>query len=544
MKKKLSLLLAVVLALSLTACESQGSAEQTVTTTGLIPLAAANSTATVFTDVPTDADYAEAVAWCYEQGILNGTSETTFAPDATLTRSMLATAIYRAAGEPDVSGVPAFSDTKANTWYSDAVVWANAQGIIQGYGNGLFGTEDPVSVEQLQVILDRYLGKGDTWVGDPARANAATRAQVATALYENLNSAASGGKVLVAYFSATGSTERVAGYIAQATGGDLFELEPVDPYTSADLNYNNDSSRVSQEHDDPSLQDIELVKTTPDNWEDYDVVFVGYPIWWHAASWVMNRFVTDNDFTGKTVIPFCTSASSPLEGSDEKLAAMTDTGDWLPGQRFRSGASESDVTAWVDTLDLPKPSNDAAAIKTLVAYFSRTGENYGVGVIEKGNTAIIADMIAAGTGGDLFEIKTVNAYPTDYDECTEVAQTEKTNNARPELTATVDNFEDYDVIFLGYPIWWSDMPMAVYTFMESYDWNGKTVIPFCTHAGSGLSGTVSSIKTSLPTAEVLDGLSISGTTAQNDRDTAQDSVDTFLSGLDIDFSSGSAPPFI
>lgn len=156
--------------------------------------------------------------------------------------------------------------------------------------------------------------------------------------------------VLVVYFSATGSTEKVANYIADATDADIFELEPVNTYTSDDLNYNNPSSRVSREHDDISLQDIELVKVTPDSWEEYDVIFLGYPIWWHAAAWPVNHFVTDNDFTGKTIIPFCTSASYSLEGSDEKLAAMTTTGNWKPGHRFSSSASEQTVRDWVDSL--------------------------------------------------------------------------------------------------------------------------------------------------------------------------------------------------
>ena len=149
--------------------------------------------------------------------------------------------------------------------------------------------------------------------------------------------------------------------------------------------------------------------------------------------------------------------------------------------------------------------------KILVAYFSRTGENYGVGVIEKGNTHIIADMIAEQTGGDTFEIAAVTPYPDSYDECTAVAQREKNENARPELTAEVDNMADYDVIFLGYPIWWGDMPMAVYTFLESYDFSGKTIVPFCTHAGSGLSGTVGNIKAACPGTTVLDGLAIAET---------------------------------
>ena len=116
--------------------------------------------------------------------------------------------------------------------------------------------------------------------------------------------------VLVVYFSASGNTERVAGYIAEATGGDLFELVPVDPYTSADLRWTDDDSRVVQEYENPELRDIELVSTTVENWAEYDVVFIGYPIWWYDAAWPVNGFVEDNDFTGKTVYTFCTSSSS------------------------------------------------------------------------------------------------------------------------------------------------------------------------------------------------------------------------------------------
>lgn len=166
--------------------------------------------------------------------------------------------------------------------------------------------------------------------------------------------------------------------------------------------------------------------------------------------------------------------------------------------------------------------------RILVAYFSRTGENYSVGTIEKGNTHIVADMIAEQTGGDMFEISTVTSYPDDYDECTEIAKQEQNDNARPELAASVENIEDYDIIFLGFPIWWSDMPMAVYTFLESYDFSGKTIIPFCTHEGSGLASTESSIAEVCPDAEVLDGLSIRGSVAQNSQDEAKTSVVDWL----------------
>ena len=161
-----------------------------------------------------------------------------------------------------------------------------------------------------------------------------------------------GGGTLVVYFSATGNTEEAAGYIAQLTGGDLFELEPADPYTSEDLNYGNADSRVSREHDDESLRDVALVADTVEGWDQYDTVFIGYPIWWGIAAWPVDAFIEANDFTGKTVIPFCTSASSGLGESGELLAEMAGTGDWLEGHRFSSNVSESDVQSWLDGLGL------------------------------------------------------------------------------------------------------------------------------------------------------------------------------------------------
>ncbi|HJG87393.1 flavodoxin [Pseudoflavonifractor capillosus] len=168
---------------------------------------------------------------------------------------------------------------------------------------------------------------------------------------EDSQSGESGG-VLVVYYSATGNTEAVAGYIAEATGGDLFELEPAEPYTDADLNWTDENSRVTLEHEDESLRDVELVADTVDNWDSYDTVFIGYPIWWGIAAWPVDTFVETNDFTGKTVIPFCTSSSSGLGQSGELLAEMAGTGDWQEGERFRSSASQEDVTEWVDSLGL------------------------------------------------------------------------------------------------------------------------------------------------------------------------------------------------
>lgn len=162
------------------------------------------------------------------------------------------------------------------------------------------------------------------------------------------------GKTLVVYYSASGNTEAVANVIAEVTGGDLFELEPTTPYSDADLNWTDDNSRVTREHENEDERDVELVSATVENWDSYDTVFVGYPIWWGIAAWPVDGFIEANDFTGKTVIPFATSSSSGLGESGELLAEMAGTGNWQEGMRFRSGVSADDVTGWVEELELGK----------------------------------------------------------------------------------------------------------------------------------------------------------------------------------------------
>lgn len=159
-----------------------------------------------------------------------------------------------------------------------------------------------------------------------------------------------GGKTLVVYYSATGNTKDVAEKIAKITGGDLFEIEPVEPYTDDDLDWTKDDSRVSKEHDDESLRDVALVSTTVDDWDSYETVYIGYPIWWGIAAWPVDNFVKANDFTDKTVIPFCTAASSGIGDSGNLLEEMTGTGDWKDGERFRGGTSESDIRSWIEGL--------------------------------------------------------------------------------------------------------------------------------------------------------------------------------------------------
>lgn len=159
-------------------------------------------------------------------------------------------------------------------------------------------------------------------------------------------------KSLVAYFSGTGNTKRVAEFIKNKTDGDLFEINPTEPYTDADLNYSNSNSRVSKEHNDESLRDIPLQITTPSSFNDYSIVYIGFPIWWGIPAWPVNNFVKDNDFTGKTVIPFATSASSGMGNSGSILKAMNNTGTWINGQRFSSNVSEDTVNSWIDGLNL------------------------------------------------------------------------------------------------------------------------------------------------------------------------------------------------
>ena len=195
----------------------------------------------------------------------------------------------------------------------------------------------------------------DTTAGDTAQSASqeAVSADEAEETADNIADTSDGsGNVLVVYYSATGNTENVANMIAEATGGDTFEVVPAEPYTDNDLDWTDSGNRVSREHDDESLRDVELVSTDVDNWDSYDTVFIGYPIWWGIAAWPMDTFVENNDFTGKTVIPFCTSSSSGIGDSGTLLGEMAGTGDWQDGERFRSGASESDVQDWVESLGL------------------------------------------------------------------------------------------------------------------------------------------------------------------------------------------------
>ena len=185
-----------------------------------------------------------------------------------------------------------------------------------------------------------------------AQPNETQSSQAASTQPVSENNTDSNGKALVVYFSASGNTKNVAEYIAKATAGDVFEITPKDEYSDADLNWRDESSRVNYEHDNLEARNIELVSSSVDNGDEYDTVFIGYPIWWGIAAWPVDTFVKSNDFTGKTVVPFCTSTSSGLGESGKLLEEMAGTGSWLEGERFQSGASEKDVADWVNSLGI------------------------------------------------------------------------------------------------------------------------------------------------------------------------------------------------
>ncbi|MBQ7516527.1 MAG: flavodoxin [Schwartzia sp.] len=195
-----------------------------------------------------------------------------------------------------------------------------------------------------------------------------------------------------------------------------------------------------------------------------------------------------------------------------------------------SGSGEKEQAAAASAEAAPT-SEKTGKKKILVAFFSRTGENYEVGNIAKGNTHIVAEMIAEATGAEMFEIKTVKPYPKDYRECTEVAGKEREENARPELVGKIRNMADYDTVFLGYPIWWSDLPMPVYTFLESYDWSGKTIIPFSTSAGDVLTGKENELPNFAKGATIREGIGIRGKRAQEQPDSVRQEVLKWLDSL-------------
>ena len=236
------------------------------------------------------------------------------------------------------------------------------------------------------------------------------------------------------------------------------------------------------------------------------------------------------------MIPFCTSSSSGLGQSGELLAEMAGTGSWQTGQRFSSGVSQAAVTDWVNGLNLHKKIEN----KVLVAYFSMpettnpnhmtTEEDNSTVVINGvvlGNTQYMAQVIQRVTNADIYRIEPQNPYPTDHSTLVAQAREEQDQDTRPAIKDSIPNFDSYDTVFIGYPIWWSDLPQILYTFFDTYDFSGKSIIPFSTHGGSGFAGTPSIIQRLEPGAKMLDGLTISRNNIQD----AEQEIITWVNGL-------------
>lgn len=361
---------------------------------------------------------------------------------------------------------------------------------------------------------------------------------------EQISEPESTNGTLVVYFSASGNTEAVAETLADTLEADIYELVPEEPYTDADLNWNDPDSRVNAEHEDPNHRTA-IAGGIPDL-SGYDTILLGYPLWWREAPSIVWNFVENSDLAGKTIIPFCTSMSDGIGSSDDTLAGMAPDANWVEGQRFGENLDTAAVTQWAESLGLDKAAANTSASQTdeasLVVYFSMPettdpnnmtqDEEQSTVVINGevlGNTQYMAYVIQETTGADIFRIEPATPYPTDHDTLVDQAAEEQEQNARPVIAGQVDNMADYDVIYLGYPNWWGDMPMILYTFLEQYDLSGKTIVPFNTHGGSGFSGTIGTIRELEPDAQVLDGLSIS----RNDIQDARQEIVDWVSGLDI-----------
>ena len=516
---------------------------------------------TGFSDVDADAWYAEAATFCRDHHVMNGTGTTTFSPNSTMTRAMLAVVLYRVAGSPAVTGASPFQDVANGSWCADAVIWANQNHIVSGYGNGLFGANNAVTREQIATILWRYAGSPSAERGidfadeniiasyassavDWARANGvvggkegnlfdpkgdATRAQVAAILMRYIRnirsesdpvpSPSGEAKVLVAYFSGTGTTRTVAQNIAAALGSNvatLHEIVPQTPYTAADLDYTNSNCRAVREQNTADARPA--ISGSVENMEQYDIVFLGYPIWNNDAPRIIYTFLENEEFSGKTIIPFCTSGGSGISNSVSNIRGLASDATWLEGRRCNSSDSTSTLASWANSLGLdftpgtsepdptpaPQPTPEPEQEnRVLVAYFSATN-----------NTEGVAEHISDALNADVYEIIPAVPYTSadlNYNNSSSRATVEMNDpSARPEISGSVDNMEDYDIIFLGYPIWWGQAPRVISTFLESYDLNGKTIVPFCTSASSGISGSLSGIQPLAPNSNWLSGQRFSG----------------------------------
>lgn len=422
--------------------------------------------------------------------------------------------------------------------------------------------------------------KRSTWVKIKVRGRASSdKAKDTPATQPPATQNLAGKKSIVAYFSCTDNTKTIAGYVAESAGADIYRIEPSVPYTSADLNYNNADSRTSKEQNDPAARPA-IAGTLP-SLDNYEVVYLGYPIWWGQAPKIMYTFVESYDLSGKIVVPFCTSGGSGIGTSATNLqAAARGNAAWIAGQRFSGSSSKSAVEQWVRGLDLSSvptatstpvtstpviptpvaPTPDHATQKpsvtespdvthtpnatetpsvtanpsqtpvstpdipenrkSVVVYFSCTD-----------NTKTIAEYVAESTDADIYRIEAAEPYTSaDLNYGNTDSRTSKEQNdplARPEIAGELPSLDRYENIYLGYPIWWGQAPKIMYTFIEHYDLSGKTVIPFCTSGSSGIGTSATNLQAADTSEAVwLVGRRFSGSSPKSD-------VVSWLAGLGL-----------
>ncbi len=359
---------------------------------------------TDFSDVNAGAWYAEAVQYCEERELMSGVSSSRFAPEGTLTRAQLVTVLYRMEGSPAVTGNDNFSDTDEGKWYSPAVIWAARQGLVSGYGNGLFGVDDPVTQEQLALIFQRYTDAPVTKEipGFSGTSAPATRAQAAAVLMAcgqageqpETPAQAEESRVLVAYFSNTGNTEGIAEHLQAVLGAELYCITPETAYTAADLDYTNDSSRANREQADTAVRPA--IMGSVEDMEQYDVVFLGYPIWHGQAPRIISTFLESYNFSGKTIVPFCTSGSSSIGSSAENLHSLAPNADWLEGRRFSGGASHETVEDWVSEMNLPETAERQQEGGAAMLNISVNGRTLTASLADNSSARAFQEMLAEG----------------------------------------------------------------------------------------------------------------------------------------------------
>ncbi len=393
-----------------------------------VALATAFANVDKFNDVQKNDWYSNSIEYVTDNNIMKGTSENSFSPDIYMSRAMLATVIYNQSGKPEIKENADFTDTVEGSYYSDAVNWASKNGIISGYSDGSFGVNDSVTHEQFISILWRNEGSPNTnavadftdsndissyalsavaWAKENGIINGnsenkfeaqsgTTRAEAADILanyYKNKltnnieeQTEDKNNNVLVVYFSATGNTKSIAESIQNVLNADIYEIVPQQSYTSEDLDYNNSNSRANKEQNDSNARPA--ISGSIDNMDKYNTVFLGYPIWHGQAPKIISTFLESYNFEGKTIIPFCTSGSSPIGSSATNISYIVPNANWLEGRRF--GMSDvSDIEEWVNSLNLTKQQ---AAIDNLL-YIDVNGRTITAQLEENSSAIALRDML-------------------------------------------------------------------------------------------------------------------------------------------------------